>query len=82
MILRLAPQLVGDLSKVADMNPGSAFEPASRAWTTKDRTEAGHLGRPRDATAEKGEALFQQFTAGAAELLERMLAWDGARWNA
>jgi creatinine amidohydrolase len=81
MILRLAPELVGDLSNLAVIQSGSAFDPASRAWTTKDRTLPGHLGDPRAATAEKGEALFQGFTVGAVTLLERVLAWDGARWN-
>lgn len=82
MILRIAPHLVGDLSKVAATNPGNAFEPASRGWITKDRTAPGHLGNPREATAEKGEALFQQFAGGAIALLERALAWDGKTWNA
>jgi creatinine amidohydrolase len=81
MILRIAPHLVGDLSGTARIDPGNAFEPAFRGWTTKDRTPPGHLGNPRDATAEKGEALFQQFTAGAAALLERVLGWDGKSWN-
>lgn len=81
MILRIAPQLVGDLSKVAATESGSAFDPASRAWVTQDRTVPGHIGDPRAATAEKGEALFQAFTAGAASLLERVIAWDGKSWN-
>jgi creatinine amidohydrolase len=81
MILRLAPHLVGDLSHLAAIQSGSAFDPASRAWITKDRTSPGHLGDPRAATVEKGEALFQEFTAGALTLLERVLAWDGARWS-
>jgi creatinine amidohydrolase len=81
MILRLAPHLVGDISKLQPVRSGSAFEPAARAWTTKDRTAPGHIGEPQRATAEKGEALFQAFTKGAADLLERVLAWDGASWN-
>ena len=82
MILRIAPQLVGDISKLLPVSSGSAFEPATRAWTTKDRTVPGHVGEPQCATAAKGEALFQAFTNGAADLLERVLSWDGARWNA
>jgi creatinine amidohydrolase len=81
MILRLAPHLVGDTRNIAAIDPGNVFEPAARAWTTKDRTAPGHLGDPRAATAEKGEALFQHFTAGAIALLERVLAWDGKSWN-
>ena len=82
MILRIAPHLVGDLSKVEPIQSGSAFDPASRAWITKDRTTPGHIGDPRAATAEKGEALFQAFTDGALALLERVLTWDGKCWNA
>jgi creatinine amidohydrolase len=81
MILRLAPHLVGNISALAAIPSGNAFEPSSRAWTTKDRTAPGHIGDPRAATAEKGEALFHEFSAGAVTLLERVLAWDGARWN-
>jgi creatinine amidohydrolase len=81
MILRIAPQLVGDLSKLRMIESGSAFDPASRAWITKDRTAPGHIGDPRVATAEKGEALLQAFTGGASALLERVLAWDGKSWN-
>lgn len=81
MILRLAPHLVGDLSKLAAIDSGNAFDPTSRAWITKDRTAPGHIGDPRAANAEKGEALFQAFTAGAVGLLEHVLAWDGKSWN-
>jgi creatinine amidohydrolase len=82
MVLRLAPNLVGDLSKLTPIPSGNTFDPVPRAWTTKDRSAPGHIGDPRAATAEKGEALFQAFANGAAALLERVLAWDGARWNA
>jgi creatinine amidohydrolase len=81
MILRLAPHLVGDISKLNPVRSGSSFDPASRAWTTKDRTASGHIGEPQSASAEKGEALFQAFAKGAADFLERVLAWDGATWN-
>jgi creatinine amidohydrolase len=81
MILRIAPHLVGDLSKLTSIPSGNAFDPASRAWITKDRTAPGHIGDPRAATAEKGEALFQAFTNGASALIERVLAWDAKSWN-
>ncbi len=81
MILRLAPHLVGDLKKQAPVEPGHAFEPASRAWTTKDRTEPGHIGYPHLATADKGEALLRVFADGVVGLLERVIAWDGKSWN-
>jgi len=81
MMLRIAPQLVGDLKKVAAVPWGNPFEPASRAWITKDRTEPGHIGDPRGATAEKGEHLLRTFAADVVGLLERVLAWDGKSWN-
>jgi len=81
MVLRLAPHLVKDHDKVTPQEFGTAFEPASRAWTMRDRSVAGHIGDPREASAEKGEALFQAFTRGAVSLVERMIAWDGKSWN-
>jgi creatinine amidohydrolase len=77
MILRIAPHLVGDLSKVEPVEFGKPFEPAHRAWITKDRTAPGHIGDPRNATAEKGETIFKVFSADVVSLLERMIAWDG-----
>ena len=81
MILRIAPHLVGDLSQVEPVEFGSAFEPATRGWITKDRTEPGHIGDPRYATAEKGETLFRVFSDDVVRLLERVIAWDGRGWN-
>ena len=81
MILRLAPHLAGDHSQLAPIQSGNAFDPASRAWITRDRTAPGHIGDPRAATAEKGEALFQAFAGGAVSMIERVLAWDGRSWN-
>jgi creatinine amidohydrolase len=81
MILRLAPHLVGDITDLPVIDSGNSFEPASRAWITRDRTAPGHIGHPGEATPEKGEALFQAFTAGAVALLDKTLAWDGRTWN-
>ncbi len=81
MMLRLAPQLVGDPSKVEPVAFGNPFEPASRGWVTKDRSTPGHIGDPRSATAEKGEALFRVFADDVVRLLERVLAWDGRSWD-
>lgn len=80
MILRLAPHLVRDHTKVLPVPFEDAFEPATRGWITKDRTEAGHIGYPDRATAEKGETLFRVFADDVAALLERVLAWDGRSW--
>ena len=81
MILKLAPHLVKDYQRAATVEFGNAFEPAARAWTTKDRTKWGHIGQPSVATAEKGEALFQTFSTGVTQLLEEVIAWDGSTWG-
>jgi creatinine amidohydrolase len=81
MILRIAPHLVGDLKPVEPAPFGNAFEPAHRAWITKDRTAAGHIGDPRQATAEKGETILKVFAADVVALLERVRAWDGRSWE-
>jgi creatinine amidohydrolase len=82
MMLRLNPHLVaGDVKQLKDVDWGNPFEPASRGWITKDRTEPGHIGFPRHATAEKGEILFRTFTADVVSLLERVIKWDGKSWD-
>jgi creatinine amidohydrolase len=81
MILRLAPQLVGDLKTLKTVEPGNPFEPASRGWITKERTGPGHIGSPQLATDAKGEALFQAFTGDVVRLLERVIRWDGQSWD-
>lgn len=83
MMLRIAPHLVvGDVSKVPEVPFGIGAAPAHRAWITKDRSEPGHLGNPRLATAEKGETLFRIYTGDVVKLLERVIAWDGKSWDA
>ncbi len=81
MMLRLRPELVGDLTNVEPVAFGNAFAPASRGWITKDRSAPGHIGDPRRATAAKGEALFRVFSDDVVRLLERVLAWDGRSWD-
>jgi creatinine amidohydrolase len=81
MMLRLAPHLVGDLTRVEPVEFGNPFEPASRGWVTRDRTAPGHIGDPRSATAEKGEVLFRVFADDVVKLLERVIAWDGRSWD-
>ena len=81
MMLRLAPHLVGDYRTVKPVEFGASFEPADRGWITKERSAPGHVGDPRKANAEKGEALFKAFTNDAVKFLERVLAWDGSSWN-
>jgi creatinine amidohydrolase len=82
MMLRIRPELVGDLQKLDDISFGIGLSPAHRAWITKDRTEPGHIGDPRHATAEKGETIFKVFAADVVQLIERMLAWNGKDWDA
>ena len=81
MMLRIRPELVGDLSKVEDVPFGNPFEPASRGWIMPDRSVPGHIGDPRSATAEKGEILVSIFADGVAKLLDRVSAWDGKSWD-
>ncbi len=82
MMLRIRPELVGDLARVPSIPFGKGFSPAQRAWITKDRTEPGHIGDPREATAEKGETLFQVFSADVVLMLEGVLGWNGVEWDA
>jgi creatinine amidohydrolase len=81
MMLRLAPQLVKEFKKLGAVEPGAGFAPATRGWITKERTVPGHIGHPREASGEKGEALFKVFTDGLTGFLERVTAWDGKGWN-
>lgn len=81
MVLRLAPHLVKAHETVAPVAFGNPFEPASRGWTMPDRSEPGHVGDPRSATAEKGEYLFEHFTRETVAMIERMVAWDGGSWE-
>jgi creatinine amidohydrolase len=81
MMLRIAPHLVGDLAQLEAVEFGKPFEPAHRAWITKDRTAAGHIGDPQFATAEKGETLLRVFSGDVVAMLERVIAWDGKSWD-
>ncbi|MEQ1862615.1 MAG: creatininase family protein [Chthoniobacteraceae bacterium] len=81
MVLHLAPHLVKDHLSAPAVPFGDAFEPAARGWTMPDRSEPGHVGEPREASAEKGAALFGMFTRDAVAMIERMIAWDGASWE-
>ncbi len=81
MILRIAPQLVGDYRNAPDVDPAMPFAPAAQGWITRERTGPGHIGQPRHASAEKGESLFRAFSDDVAALLERVVRWDGRSWN-
>ena len=81
MILALAPHLVGDYQNAAPVDPAQPFDPVWRAWTTKDRSSVGHIGSPGAASAAKGEALLNLFSADVANLLEQVIGWNGSRWS-
>lgn len=81
MMLRIRPELAGDLSKVSAVPFGNPFEPATRGWIMPDRSEPGHVGDPRSATAAKGEVLFSCFADELVRFLERVIAWDGKNWE-
>lgn len=81
MMLRLAPHLVGNFKNIHPAASAHFFQPATRAWITKERTDAGHLGDPAQATPEKGETLFRVFSDDVIALLEKVIAWDGKGWN-
>jgi creatinine amidohydrolase len=81
MLLRIAPHLVRNFKGLEPVAPGNPFEPAARAWITKDRTAPGHIGEPHLASAEKGEVLLRLFSEDLVRLLERVIAWDGKSWN-
>jgi creatinine amidohydrolase len=81
MILRLAPELVGELEEVEAVPFGNPFEPGSRGWITQERSAAGHIGDPRAASAKKGETLFRLFADDVVAFLERVIAWDGRSWD-
>lgn len=82
MMLRIQPQLVGDYAAAEDVEWGRAFTPANRAWVTPDRSPLGHIGYPRNSSADKGETLLRVFASAVTALLERVIAWDGKEWDA
>ena len=81
MMLRLDPTQVGPHASLAPVDATPPFHPAHRGWVTRERTPTGHIGHPSAASAEKGEALFDVFSADAVQLLERVRRWDGVSWS-
>ena len=81
MLLRIAPQLVGDYQAAGPVEPGNAFRPATRAWITKDRSQPGHIGWPQHASAEKGEHLLNEFSKDVTKMIQRIIEWDGTGWD-
>jgi creatinine amidohydrolase/Fe(II)-dependent formamide hydrolase-like protein len=81
MMLRIAPNLVGNYLDAPVVEPGNPFRPASRAWITKDRSKPGHIGWPHLASVEKGEVLLATFSRDVTDLVDRMENWDGISWE-
>lgn len=81
MILKLAPHLVGEYKRAPDVEFDEVFEPAARGWITQERTKPGHIGFPREATAEKGDALFKIFSDDVVAFMKKVIGWDGKSWN-
>ena len=81
MVLTLRPDLVGDYKNAPVIEPGNAFRPASRAWTTKDRSSIGHIGSPHLASKEKGDVLFNAFSSDVERWLKGVIGWDGSSWD-
>ncbi|MBL4886558.1 MAG: creatininase family protein [Planctomycetaceae bacterium] len=82
MMLRVRPDLVqGDVKQVAEIPFGNGGAPGYRSWTMADRSEPGHIGTPGAATVEKGEALFDCFAAGAESYLQKVVDWNGEKWD-
>ena len=81
MVLSIRPDLVGDYRNAPVIEPGSAFRPASRAWTTKDRSSIGHIGWPNISSKEKGEVLLTSFSHDVEQWLKGVIDWDGSSWD-
>lgn len=81
MMLRIAPELVGDYGEAEPVPHGNPFLPAARGWVTQDRSQPGHIGWPQRATAAKGEHLFATFSKDVEALIDRMIRWDGKSWE-
>ena len=81
MMMVIRPELVGDYAAAAKVTMGEAFDTATRGWTTKDRSDPGHIGMPAAASAEKGETLFRIFSDGVVKLITEMRDWDGQSWD-
>jgi creatinine amidohydrolase len=81
MILHLRPDLVKQHKDVDAVPQGDSFLPAQRAWTMPDRSQAGHIGLPAKASAQKGKALLDLFSEGVGTLIQRVTRWDGQSWE-
>ncbi len=81
MMMHLSPHLVADALAIEPVPFTMPFEPAGQGWVTRERSEPGHIGDPRRATARKGQILFRVFASDVVSFLERVIAWDGQFWQ-
>ena len=82
MILHLAPNLVGDLSRIEPVSLGMPFEPghAGLDHAGAERSPATSA-TPAAPPREKGQTLFRIFSHDVVTFLERVIAWDGRSWD-
>ena len=80
MIQAIHPELVGPTDTLEDVPVAFGFEPAYRGWITDNRTRAGHMGKPRYASPEKGEHLLNAYANGVSDFLLKVADWDGHSW--
>jgi creatinine amidohydrolase len=81
MMLAIDATAVGEYGKLATVEFGRPFTPASRGWVTQERTPTGHIGSPQQASVEKGEHLLNSFAADLVQMLERIERWNGNSWE-
>lgn len=71
VLLHLAPQLVGEPVEGAE-SWGEYVETAPVAYDTEEFTENGVVGDATEASAEKGERLYEDAVASLVRLVERL----------
>ena len=81
MMLRLAPHLVGDLTKVEPVPFGNAVRAGLAGLDHGDRSEPGHIGDPRGRPPRRARCCSASSPTTSCNLLERVLAWDGRSWD-
>jgi len=73
VLLYLVPELVGEAVEGAD-SWGEYAETAPLAYDTDEFTENGVVGDAREATAEKGERLYEDAVASLVRLVDRLVS--------
>lgn len=81
MMLHVHRELVNDHTTLEPVDSGTPFTPAFRSSTTRDISQAGHVGDPGSASALIGKALCDLYTTDVTKLLQRVIDWDGRSWS-